>query len=110
MSFVTLFQFMTLDNWSDVTRQVMVHSPASFIAFFPFIIFTAFFVVNLVVAVICETLIHVKRIEEIKSGSAQTVNEQTNILLREVLKSQIKMQNSIQELTEQLKKQELKED
>jgi 3-methyladenine DNA glycosylase/8-oxoguanine DNA glycosylase len=100
---------MTLDNWSDVARQVMAHNPASFIGFFAFIIFTAFFVVNLVVAVICETLIHIKRAEEIKSGLTHNVNEQTDFLLREVLKSQIKMQNSIQELTEQLKKQGLKE-
>lgn len=111
-SFVTLFQIMTLDNWSNVARQVMDHNPASFVGFFAFIIFTAFFVVNLVVAVICETLIHVHRAEEIRSGAmlnemavpltSAAISGPTELLLQELLQNQNEMQKAIQDLTLQL--------
>ena len=112
-SFVTLFQIMTLDNWSNVARQVMDHNPASFVGFFAFIIFTAFFVVNLVVAVICETLIHVHRAEEIRSGAllndlavppaSVVTSGPSDILLLELLQNQHELQKAIQDLTFQLK-------
>lgn len=104
---------MTLDNWSNVARQVMDHNPASFVGFFAFIIFTAFFVVNLVVAVICETLIHVHRAEEIRSGAllndlavppaSVVTSGPSDILLLELLQNQHELQKAIQDLTFQLK-------
>jgi len=68
-TFVTLFQVMTLDNWSEVAREVMVYEPWAFLPFFIFILFTSFFVINLVVAVICESLIHVKDAERDNASS-----------------------------------------
>ena len=64
LTFVTLFQVMTLDNWSEVAREVMKKQPEAFIGFFLFIVFSSFFVINLVVAVICESLIERHREEQ----------------------------------------------
>ena len=63
-TFVTLFQIMTLDGWSDIAREVLEHRPESFVLFAIFVIFSSFFVINLVVGVICETLIDRDRTEK----------------------------------------------
>lgn len=74
-TFVTLFQIMTLDNWSEVAREVMKARGTSFIGFFFFIIFTSFFVINLVVAVICESLIALHRNQD--EAAAEKLKEKT---------------------------------
>ena len=56
-TFLTLFQIMTLDSWTSVVRQVMDVYPYSWLGFVVWVILTSFFILNLVVAVICESLI-----------------------------------------------------
>lgn len=53
-TFITLFQIMTLDSWTAVVRQVMDGQPWAWLLFFTWVVITSFFVLNLVVAVICE--------------------------------------------------------
>jgi hypothetical protein len=54
----TLFQVLTLDEWAGLTREVMA-SPGNSWAWFPmiaFVIITAFIVINLIIAVICDAI------------------------------------------------------
>jgi voltage-gated sodium channel len=54
-SMFTLFQIVTLDNWSNgIARHVMSNQPAMFLFFILFIIFTSFGVMNVVVGIIVE--------------------------------------------------------
>jgi hypothetical protein len=55
-TFFTLFQIMTLDNWADVARQVMDTDPWAWLPFIVFVIITGFVVVNLMIAVICDSI------------------------------------------------------
>lgn len=55
-SFFTLFQIMTFDAWADVTREVMLTYPWAWFLFIVYIILTAFIIVNLIIAVICDAI------------------------------------------------------
>lgn len=132
-TFVTLFQVMTLDNWSEVARATMEYNPWSFLGFFFFILFTSFFVINLVVAVICESLIQISRGQPEQqaasnnqgaqdddddgcddSGYAAVEREESKErledLMRQLLKNQISMAASVAELQRDVKVLKMKED
>ena len=55
-TFFTLFQMMTFDSWSDITREVMAVYKWAWAPFVGYIILTAFVVVNLIIAVICDAI------------------------------------------------------
>ena len=55
----TLFQFMTMD-WSVVARQTKEKYIWAWTIFIPFILVSAFIVYNLIVAVICDTVLVVE--------------------------------------------------
>jgi hypothetical protein len=78
-TFLTLFQFMTLDSWSNVVRQVEQDRPASLLGFCAWIIITAFFILNLVVAVICESLIELTSLKEKKNQNRNLKRHQNMI-------------------------------
>ncbi|KAI2507740.1 hypothetical protein MHU86_6636 [Fragilaria crotonensis] len=114
LTFVTLFQVMTLDSWAEVARQVMVYEPWAFFGFFVFILFTAFFIVNLVVAVICESLIQMSRRAPDKDEDGSTMSLQADaaapkhddgleVLMRQMLENQAEMAASIRELRAEIK-------
>jgi len=53
----TLFQIMTLESWSmGIVRPVMAQHPHSWLLFVPFIIATAFTVLNLFIGVIVDAM------------------------------------------------------
>ena len=52
----TLFQIMTLDNWADIARQVIPIYPWAWAPFVGFAVTSAFIVVNLIIAVICDAI------------------------------------------------------
>lgn len=54
-SFLTLFQFVTLD-WAGVSRQVMVKYPKAQFIFYLFVMTTAFIFYSLIVAVVCQAV------------------------------------------------------
>ncbi|GFH55501.1 hypothetical protein CTEN210_11977 [Chaetoceros tenuissimus] len=56
-SFLTLFQLMCFDNWHEPARDVMNTYWWSWIIFVLFVIFSGFVVANLVIAIICDSLI-----------------------------------------------------
>lgn len=56
-SLYSLFQIMTLESWSaGIVRPVMEHSPWAWMFFIPFILVSAFTMLNLFVAVIVDTM------------------------------------------------------
>ena len=55
-----------MDGWTDVVRQVTVAKPFASIGFVIFVICTGFVVLNLMIAVVCESLMNVKEIEAAK--------------------------------------------
>jgi len=53
----TLFQIMTLENWSDgIVRPVMERFPYAWVFFVPFIIVTAFAVLNLFIGIVVNAM------------------------------------------------------
>lgn len=56
LSLFTLFQVMTLDNWENVVRPVMAEMPWAPAFFIPFILLSAFTVLNLFIAVIVDAM------------------------------------------------------
>ncbi|PZR53402.1 ion transporter [Xylanimonas oleitrophica] len=55
-SLFTLFQIMTLDSWTSVARPVMEQQPWAWAFFVPFILASAFTVLNLFIAVIVDAM------------------------------------------------------
>ncbi|CAD7963255.1 unnamed protein product [Amoebophrya sp. A25] len=60
-SFFTLFQVMTLEQWSVVARVVMDDAPAMGVFFVIFILFTNMAIFNLVTAIIVDNVVDVSR-------------------------------------------------
>lgn len=59
----TLFQFMTLDGWSDITKEILIAYPWAWLPIFTFILMSSFVVINLFIAVICDSVAEVQRRE-----------------------------------------------
>lgn len=55
-SLFTLFQLMTLDNWTSIVKPAMEASPWSLLFFLPFIVVSTFVVLNLFIGVIVESI------------------------------------------------------
>eukprot|EP00545_Synedropsis_sp_CCMP1620_P009781 CAMPEP_0119007252 /NCGR_PEP_ID=MMETSP1176-20130426/2889_1 /TAXON_ID=265551 /ORGANISM="Synedropsis recta cf, Strain CCMP1620" /LENGTH=376 /DNA_ID=CAMNT_0006959367 /DNA_START=82 /DNA_END=1209 /DNA_ORIENTATION=- len=60
LTFITLFQMLTTDTWLVIVRQVMDARPYSYILFFFWVSLTAIIIINLIIAIICESLIQLK--------------------------------------------------
>lgn len=58
-SVLTLFQMMTFDNWHEPVREIMELYPYAWIIFVLWIFFSGFVIMNLIIAVICESLVKV---------------------------------------------------
>jgi hypothetical protein len=86
VTFFTLFQFMTLDSWSGVTKDILVPFPWAWIPIFTFIVVSSFVVINLVIAVICESVNEVQRqkieqnIEQINSMVSHIEDSKVDIM------------------------------
>lgn len=55
-TFFTLYQLLTLDAWTDVLYNMMETYPSAWIPVVLYIILTAFVIVNLAIAIICEAM------------------------------------------------------
>ena len=85
-SMFTLFQIVTLDNWSNgIARHVMSNQPAMFLFFVLFIIFTSFGVMNVVVGIIVERTLATAKQNQQRFQRTQE-RERTRVLnhLREI--------------------------
>jgi voltage-gated sodium channel len=83
----SLFQIMTLESWSmGIVRPVMEVYPWAWLFFVPFILVTTFAVLNLVVAVIVNSMqtLHEAEQKEEREAERQIVHEETATLTSEV--------------------------
>ena len=82
-SLYTLFQIMTLESWSmGIVRPVLEQYPYAWLFFVPFIVMTAFTVLNLFIAVIVNAM-QSKHHEEIERAESEA-HEEREALLAEV--------------------------
>jgi phage-related holin len=115
-TFLTLFQMMTLDSWTDLVREVIEARPWALVGFISWVIITSFFVLNLMIAVICESLIELRNIEgklqtqiflrqnqnAMANQTEEIVREtqQVAVLQQEMLNNQLQMQKALKELVD----------
>jgi voltage-gated sodium channel len=86
-SMYTLFQIMTLEGWSDgVVRPVMEVHPWAWLVFIPFILVTTFAVLNLVIAVIVNSMQILNDAENADGRAAadRAVQEERRALMEEL--------------------------
>lgn len=62
----TMFQLMTLEDWTDVANKAIEHYPWAWAFFIPFIIITTFAILNLFIGIIVDALNIVKE-QDLKS-------------------------------------------
>jgi len=64
-SFYTLFQIMTLESWSmGIVRPIMEVHPLAWVFFVPFIFFSTFIIVNLIIAIVVDAMNEMNAEEE----------------------------------------------
>ena len=74
-SFYSLFQIMTLEGWSDgIVRPVMKVHPNAWLFFVPFIVLTAFSVLNLFIGLLVTTM--QQAVEDESKAALQAVEEE----------------------------------
>jgi len=79
----TLFQIMTLESWSmGIVRPVMEQHPYAWVLFVPFIIMTAFAVLNLFIGVIVDAMQSEHEAEA--HAEREKMMNNTNVILEEV--------------------------
>ncbi|MEM8812460.1 MAG: ion transporter [Pseudomonadota bacterium] len=79
----TLFQIMTLESWSmGIVRPVMEQYPLAWIFFVPFILSTAFTVLNLFIGIIVSAM--QSEHEQIADEDRRAIHEETEMVLIEV--------------------------
>jgi voltage-gated sodium channel len=82
-SLYTLFQIMTLESWSmGIVRPVMEVYPLSWIFFVPFILCTAFTVLNLFIGIIVSAMQEEHEAEA--DANRQAIHDETGLILEEV--------------------------
>ncbi len=64
ISLFTLFQMMTLDDWSNIAKQVVVQHPFAYIYFVIFILSSAFVILNVVIGIVCNSVNELKDREQ----------------------------------------------
>ncbi|WP_342666803.1 ion transporter [Streptosporangium amethystogenes] len=92
-SLFTLFQMMTGDAWSDITREVMVEHPEAWVFFVVFMLVCTFVVLNLFIAVVVSAME-----EEHTEESVQATTE----LGRTVLAELAALRAEVRELRDQV--------
>ncbi len=88
-SFVTLFQVMTLDNWSDVMVDIKTNTPGYHpyiiqFYFVSFVVFTSIIAFNVFIAVMTSQVQHKLEVDlEKKVAEVQLVDDSTHVQLKE---------------------------
>ena len=107
----TLLQFMFLDDWSGLTKELMVAHPWAWIPILAFIILCTFIVVNLIIAVICDAVqalqtdemaTHLKHLQTVTIQAIQQAHAQDQDERRQL---EIKVNQLLQLLQQQQQQQ-----
>ena len=100
-SLFSLFQIMTLEGWPEIARPVIKEYPYSWMFFLPFIVSTAFIVINLFIAILVSA-IQSEHDAEMESGlennlkSAHEDELQTRELIQELRTEIVALKQLIQ--------------
>ncbi|WP_321342455.1 ion transporter [Breoghania sp.] len=79
----TLFQVMTLESWSmGIVRPVMEAHPYAWMFFLPFILATAFTVLNLFIGIIVSAM--QEEHDQVAEADRQAIHDETSVVLEEV--------------------------
>lgn len=102
-SMFTLFQVMTLESWSmDVARPVISIYPSAWVYFVSYVIFSAFIILNIIVALVVNSLDEVKARNKLLNETDETEESSSDLIARieelEVMLDNIKMLASKQKL------------
>ncbi|MFN4167304.1 MAG: ion transporter [Pannonibacter phragmitetus] len=82
-SLYTLFQVMTLESWSmGIVRPVMEVHPYAWAFFLPFLVCTAFTVLNLFIGIIVSAM--QSETETIAEADRQAIHDETGVILEEI--------------------------
>lgn len=73
----TLFQFMTIAGWPDIAREVMETYSTAWIPFITWILLSKFTMLQLVIAIMCQSLVYLDTGKDEKLGSASKREETT---------------------------------
>ena len=65
----TLFQIVTLEGWPDIARQIIAAHPLAWVYFVPFIIVTAFIMLNIILGIILNTIEESRQAERVEPGA-----------------------------------------
>ena len=82
---LTLFQVLTLEGWPEIARPIIMMYPFAWLYFVPFIVLTAFIMLNIILGIILDTIDESRQAERVEPGA-------TNVQLAaelEELKAQI---------------------
>ena len=96
-TFFTLFQLMTMDSWSSITKEVMAVYSWAWLPFITFVVISSFIIINLVIAVICDAVAELQRNEL----EAQVKRINSDMAEKEEI-SLIKLENKIDRLTKMM--------
>ena len=99
----TLFQIMTMDSWSAITKQVMAVYPCAWIPFILYILTTTFLVLNLAVGVISSAVAGVAH-DEIESHVMEvssSIVDKNEVSIRSLERKVDKLTNIIERMAQQ---------
>ena len=104
LSVLTLFNIITLDNWTNVMNTAMRHYPWAWLYFVSFVVVGTFVVINMFIAIIINSLDDAKRERE-RSGE-----EETEPVTREQMMQEIRAaRETLERLEKRLEGDELGE-
>lgn len=107
VTFLTLFQFLTMEGWPDIARPVMEKMPYAWMFFIPFILLTTFTTLNLLFGIIVGAMESAKEDEAREDMEEQGIHapEESNETRMAVIeKDVLAMRETIAALNKQLKK------
>lgn len=88
----TLFQLTTMENWADLARNIMTVYPTAWLYFIPFIIIAAFIIINIMLAIIVNTMEESKELEQKKNQKSSITDLQKEL---QILQKQIDRVNNM---------------
>ncbi len=107
VTFLTLFQFLTMEGWPDIARPVMAKMPHAWMFFVPFILLTTFTTLNLLFGIIVGAMESAKEEEARKDLAEQGIDapvETNETRMAVIEQNMITIRQSIAALGKQVKK------
>lgn len=92
---LTMFQVVTLEGWPDIARPIIEAHPLAWLFFVPFIVVTAFIMLNIIVGIILDTIDESRQAERVEPGA-------TDVQLAQELDDLKKQIDTVQRLLDKM--------